>query len=338
MEKRIVDIDVVRGFAVAGLPVVNLGLTVGKTHYPTAGPLASVIYDDLFLHRFVTIFTFLFGVSFALVLHGASERAARPRLVLVRRLVALIAFGVFQLFLLDGNLQLFIYAVLGLVVLLPVSYLPRPAMPTIAVVLLLFSLPFAGEGLGVGAAVKLVSISMALLVLGASVVAYGIHADLPRRGPEIRTVFLIAAPLAVVTNVLNHGATTVFGSVIDELAMLSTSVAYVTGLLLLLRTRARRPLVAVLSPLGRMALTNFLVQAAAATVFAAVVVDIRDWNYVAITFGLTILFVAVQSVLCTLWLRRFRYGPFEWLWRCATWLTVVPIGSTPTLSSEGTPS
>ncbi|WP_414672973.1 DUF418 domain-containing protein [Kribbella sp.] len=25
------------------------------------------------------------------------------------------------------------------------------------------------------------------------------------------------------------------------------------------------------------------------------------------------------------WLRRFRYGPVGWLWRCATWLRIVPM-------------
>lgn len=322
MAERIPDIDVVRGFAITGLPVINLGLTVGKSHYPVPGPISSVIYHDLFLHRFVTIFCFLFGLSFALVLRAAAERAPRPRLVLARRLAMLLAFGIFQLFLLDGNLQLVVYATLGLVLLLPASYLPRRVVLALATGLLFVSVPFADSG--VGEAVKILAITSGLLLLGATVVNYRIQDELPRHTAAIRTVFLIAAALAIVANVLHSDTVTVSGSAVGEVAMLATSVAYVTGLLLLLRTRARRALVAALAPLGRMALTNFLVQAAAAVAFAAAF-DVAGWNYSAVTFGCTEAFVVAQAVFCAWWLRRFRYGPCEWLWRCATWLTLVPM-------------
>ncbi|WP_263399834.1 DUF418 domain-containing protein [Saccharopolyspora pogona] len=26
-----------------------------------------------------------------------------------------------------------------------------------------------------------------------------------------------------------------------------------------------------------------------------------------------------------MWLARFRYGPLEWVWRCATWWSIVPL-------------
>ena len=43
----------------------------------------------------------------------------------------------------------------------------------------------------------------------------------------------------------------------------------------------------------------------------------------AIVLGRGIL--AAQAVLSPLWLRRFRYGPMEWLWRCVTWWRWMPI-------------
>ncbi|MFI1917733.1 DUF418 domain-containing protein [Nocardia sp. NPDC020380] len=330
MAKRIPEIDAVRGLALCGLPVVNFGLTVGKKDYPVADSIEAALYNDLFLHRFVTIFCLLFGLSFGLVLHSAAEHVPRPRLVLVRRLLALLAFGVFQVFLLDGNLQLVVYASFGLVVLLPISYLPRRGMLVAGIVFLLVSLPFLGEG--DGQFVKIPAITAGLLILGATAVEYGIHADPARWGKQIRAAFLIALPVAIAGNAVDPDSGTVLGSVVEEFAMLATSTVYVTGLLLLLRTGMRRPMLAALSPLGRMALTNFLVQAAAATIFAAVC-DIRAWNYAVVTFGFTALFVAVQAILCTYWLRTFRYGPCEWLWRCATWLTVVPLRRNPVGSS-----
>ena len=34
---------------------------------------------------------------------------------------------------------------------------------------------------------------------------------------------------------------------------------------------------------------------------------------------LAVAILAVQSVLSRLWLRSFRYGPLEWVWRSVTW-------------------
>ncbi|MGW5019521.1 DUF418 domain-containing protein [Streptomyces cacaoi] len=326
---RIPELDVVRGFALTGLPLVNLALTVGESSYPEPGAVSSFIQDNLVLHRFVIIFTFLFGVSFALILDSAPGRTARPRLVLIRRLVTLFAIGVVQLFALDGNLQLAIYAVLGLAVLLPLSFATRRAQLTVGLALLAASTAIvADDGQSAAYGVKMVLTSCGLVALGASAVRYGIHTDAADRSRQLRAVFLIASALAVTTLVLRPDTTSAFGSVLSDLRLLSTSTVHVTGLLFLLSTGIAAALTTALAPLGRMALTCFLTQAVAAVVFAALV-DVRGWNYAALTFGGTALFVAAQSVACSWWLRHFRYGPVEWLWRCATWLRMVPLRRVP---------
>ncbi|TQJ04636.1 DUF418 domain-containing protein [Amycolatopsis cihanbeyliensis] len=326
--RRIPEIDVVRGFALAGLPLVNLMLTVGENRYPDPDAFSAFVYHDLVYQRFLSIFCFLFGVSFALILRSASGRAERPRLVLARRLVVLLAIGIVQLLVLDGNLQLAVYAVLGLVVLLPLSYLPRHVQLVVGLALLAASMPIVEpDPEHAGNPLKVLAEWSGLLAIGASTVRYGIHADLARRGRQLRTALLVSVTLAVISNLLRLDPANVLGSVLAEIRLLSTSATYVVALLLLLRTRAVTALSAVFAPLGRMALTCFLTQAAAAMVFAALV-DVRGWNYAAVTFGCTTAFVVAQAAVCAWWLRRYRYGPVEWLWRCATWLDVVPMRRT----------
>jgi uncharacterized protein len=41
-------------------------------------------------------------------------------------------------------------------------------------------------------------------------------------------------------------------------------------------------------------------------------------------FGLAVLVFIFLAALSTLWLRRYRYGPLEWLWRCGTYWEVLP--------------
>lgn len=324
MTRRIPDIDVVRGLALAGLPLVNLALTFGDG-FPAPDPLSSFIYDNLVYQRFLTIFCFLFGVSFALILESASRRAPRPRLLLVRRLAALFAIGVFQALALDGNLQLAVYAVLGLAALLPLSYLPRRYVLLAGLVLVAASMPITElDPQSHGSPVKVLLEWSGLLALGYSSVRYGLHTGLARHGRRLLVCLTAATALAAISIVVQPDTGTIPGAVLAEAGLLATSAAYVLGTLLLLRTRAAAALTAFLAPIGRMALTCFLTQAAAAVAFAALA-DVQDWNYAALTFGGTAILITAQSLACTLWLSHFRYGPVEWTWRCATELKPVPM-------------
>src|SRR5690606_22107236 len=69
---------------------------------------------------------------------------------------------------------------------------------------------------------------------------------------------------------------------------------------------------------GRMALTNYLLQTIACTTL------FYGFDYFATVprigqVGIVVAIWIFQVGLSTLWLRRFRFGPFEWLWRCLTY-------------------
>lgn len=80
-------------------------------------------------------------------------------------------------------------------------------------------------------------------------------------------------------------------------------------------TRARRVL-QVFAPLGRMAFTNYLMQS---VIFSSVFFGyglgyFGRWR-AAETLLFGVIVYACQIVLSTWWLRRYRFGPVEWLWR-----------------------
>ncbi len=95
--------------------------------------------------------------------------------------------------------------------------------------------------------------------------------------------------------------------------------------LLFLRPGGRRWL-APFTYVGRMALTNYILQSAVCTwIF---------YSYGLALFGevaplpglaLSVAIYALQVVLSALWLRRFRFGPLEWLWRSLTYLRPQPV-------------
>lgn len=89
--------------------------------------------------------------------------------------------------------------------------------------------------------------------------------------------------------------------------------------------RAQRWL-AWLSPLGRMALTNYLTH--------SLILTSVFYGYAGNWFGhidrapqmlIVVAIIAVQAVVCRIWLQHFRYGPMEWLWRSATYLKWQPL-------------
>lgn len=93
------------------------------------------------------------------------------------------------------------------------------------------------------------------------------------------------------------------------------ALAYASAVLLFSRTRRAGPLPA-LAAAGQMALTNYLLQ--------SLVLGFVFYGYGLGLFGrmgaaeaacLGVALYAAQLQLSRIWLRHFRFGPFEWLWR-----------------------
>jgi len=89
-----------------------------------------------------------------------------------------------------------------------------------------------------------------------------------------------------------------------------------------LGSRLFRPIAAV----GRMALTNYLLQSLiCTTLFYSYGFALFGKIGPAVGLGITVLIYACQVPLSALWLRRFRFGPVEWLWRSWTYARWQPL-------------
>jgi len=103
---------------------------------------------------------------------------------------------------------------------------------------------------------------------------------------------------------------------LGELAMLGLAAAYASIAVLLMQRPAGRRALLVLAPVGRMPLTTYLCQSVAATfVFYGWGLDRAGRLGAAGCLGVSIVIFALQIAAAHLWLRRFRFGPAEWLWR-----------------------
>ena len=175
-----------------------------------------------------------------------------------------------------------------------------------------------------------------LFVIGAALSSYRVPQRLPEQSGRLITLLAVFVVLSVACYGLLQAGGPAFGGLVLVLA-LPMSFAYMTGLLLLLRTPLGRPLAAALAPFGRMALTNYLMQTVL-FVLAGHALGLADSSAWGTALALTAVILVCQMLLSAWWLRTFRYGPLEWVWRCATWGRRVPFRrSAPPASAGGEP-
>lgn len=114
--------------------------------------------------------------------------------------------------------------------------------------------------------------------------------------------------------------------VFAEFRRLTLTVGHASLIMLLFRSRLVPWLMKALANVGQMAFTNYLMQSI-----------ICNWFFYGYSFGnynklkfhqLYYVVGAVwvfQLILSSIWLRYFRFGPFEWLWRSLTYWKKQPM-------------
>ncbi len=322
--RRIVALDVIRGFALCGIllaniqPIANAGAVVISEAPSGHHDGGDAWLGLLVVQRFFPIFSLLFGIGFSLLLRASTNRTTSPRLLLLRRLLALLVIGAAHFLLLWRGDILSTYAVVGILVLLPSTWLPRAVVAGLGGAFLGASLVL-GDG-----RFTLVS---GLFLLGTTLVRYGVidRIEQSTRHPALLGLGLAAAAGPTVwwqaglqaTDPAFHLALTVAGLLLGG--------TYVCALLLLLKSPLRQAVQTVFAPLGRMALTNYLT----ATLLVLATRNIlgsppETWS-IRTVLVIAGVILTVQWIWSTLWLRRYHQGLLEWLWRWATCLRRPPL-------------
>jgi uncharacterized protein len=113
---------------------------------------------------------------------------------------------------------------------------------------------------------------------------------------------------------------------LNSIGSIFVALGHISALMLLYRGGILRGMLERLAAVGRLALTNYVAQTLISTFFfygwglgffAALE---RQWLFV---FVVSIW--SLQLAWSPLWLRHFRYGPAEWLWRTLTYMQFQPL-------------
>ncbi|MGH9961090.1 MAG: DUF418 domain-containing protein, partial [Pyrinomonadaceae bacterium] len=177
------------------------------------------------------------------------------------------------------------------------------------------------------------------LLLGLCAASALVLADLKGHKALLRTLLIVGAIVGIGGNIIVAGKyldpvapgsfpISFLRRFITELGYLGLTLAYASGLALLFQTSRWERHLRLLAPVGRMALTCYLLQ----TLFGL-------WLFYGFMPGpglmgkigpvwLVLVCVggyAVQVWFASLWLRHFRFGPAEWLWRSLTYWKMQPL-------------
>jgi uncharacterized protein len=346
-EDRLAAVDILRGIALFGVMAINLVFEFRVSIFeqllppdPSEAPLDRAIADLLdqavSLKAFA-LFSLLFGIGLAIQF---DRLATKPRaILLLRRLLALLAFGLIHLILIWNGDILTEYALAGLLVL-PLLYGPRWLLAGGVLVLLAvfanssFSrlLPLhdatwlahhvveARRVYATGSVAEILSFRMheiaaiaplhvwvfprtlALFLLGVLVWRMEI---VQRASEHRRALFGVAIVALILTMLVGRPLSTV-----------TLALAYAAIIVALVSSPWRANLLGWAAPLGRMAFTNYIVQSLIfGFVFYGYGLGLFGQLRVSTALAFGIAVYAAQVVFSRWWLNLYRFGPLEWLWR-----------------------
>lgn len=401
LSERIQTIDILRGFALFGILLVNLHLFSHPVQelligYDDVGPLLDRIVAlgiQVFAEsKFYPIFSFLFGLGFALQVQRTEERGSPFLPLYARRLFILLLIGLAHaVFVWVGDI-LVLYAVLGAILLLFFrKRSPRTLLVWAGVFLTLavllpaglsglamlakltpagaaeVSASYAASDAGLRAeaakadiiyatgsfaeitaqrlsdlrlmysvAIFLAFNAFAMFLLGLYAGRRGIFRNVSAHAPLLKKVFWWGCALGLSSSfvhaMVSHGPEFALPTWLDILANTARTLGapvlalgYIAGLTLLLQHAAWRARLGPLAAVGRMALTNYLMQSLiATTLFYGYGFGLFGQVGPGLGLLITVAIYGLQIPLSAWWLRHFQFGPVEWLWRTLTYLRPQP--------------
>ncbi|MGN7306035.1 DUF418 domain-containing protein [Bacillus subtilis] len=372
LRERVHFLDIVRGFALLGIIIVNYFLIVDSVK---GFEMAS---DDV-LHKlvswfaegkFVTLFSFLFGVGFMIFMDRAAQKVDSPNKLFARRLSILLGFGILHItFVWVGDILAF-YAVSGFLLL---AFYKRTAKTVlrwiIALIVFQFLTPvftmlynvintagsknpnfseftlFSHSSLTymesistrwtdmvtmAAGSFSMIYSMFLMFLLGVYFVKMEFFKDMEAKKPIWKRIWIISTIAFLITqssilldmfNLSENMLWKDISSVLGQNGGLTGSMFYMStfAMLFLYVPQLRDPMM-IFTKVGRMSLTCYLLHSIIGTVlFLRYGFGLADHIQSAGTFMFSLAVYFVLMSFSTLWLKRFRYGPMELVWRKLTY-------------------
>ena len=396
-ERRLDAVDMVRGFALFGVLLVNMynfGASDPLNWGAPIDELAFSVKRFFFETKSWRLFSFLFGFGFALQMLRAEQRGASFLPFYLRRLAVLFVIGMAHALLYDGDILMY-YAELGLILVLFRKVPPNVLLVVSAILIMAFPVERAVTSLiegpqnisspdvrlekarerleerrqshvySVGSIGDVMAhnaqaippnvvtdlrgsesalATFAMFLLGLYAGRRRIFHDVEAHRVLIQRVFVWGLSIGLLSmsgeRILHLTVGYSIFSSVQEATVLqqfigdtlfafgSTALClgYAAAITLAAQHDGWKRIVSPLGAVGRLALTTYIVQTLMfTTLFYGYAFGQVFRIGPATVTAYALLFFSIQIVACAWWVRRFRFGPMEWLWRTLSYLRVQPI-------------
>ncbi|TQR28436.1 DUF418 domain-containing protein [Lysinibacillus sphaericus] len=331
LNKRIDTLDYLRGFALLGIILVNIPALLWIKTPDTSIDIAYNRFLILFVEgKFFSIFSFLFGVGFYIFISRAMAKNNNAYLLFIRRIIILLLIGLVHFYFQPGE-ALTVYAIFGLIAL-PFYKVCKEINVTLGLILLAVT---AYHGIKI-------AMPFPLILLGLAAGQYRIFEKIHDNRKSILTftfiMFMISiGGLLYQWNYVPEAMVNIDNMTTDEMTEHMTNIEkfsliglqfspfvsafYVGLLMLLLKLPLWQTLLSPLKDYGRMALTNYLGQTALILLIGNAFDLIGNIRFIQ-SLWICISIYIFQLLFSKIWLKYFKFGPLEWLWRMGTYWTV----------------
>lgn len=326
IQKRYQVLNTLRGFAICGILFVNMP-SIFAAEWPQLKPNqwhTKVVYDLFIQNRFFPLFCLIFGVGFAIFWSRLQAKTSNPRLIMMRRFLTLLIIGALHQILQPGE-ALLPYALTALIILLPLTFIPEKYLHiislTLGLIILIATIIFIGNGPALIPSLFLIGTYLGLPTKTGNPLIENLE-TLAKWHPIVAviTTLLSAIGIYISFNNLEYYLNDSFIAILGITMM----TGYVFWIITILNTSLGSIISSFFSPLGRMALTNYV----SATIIMHIILIISKqfsvvWDdsnqmWLWMTFT-SIMIIVFQWVISTLYLQYFKQGPLEKIWRDITY-------------------
>ncbi|WP_416148329.1 DUF418 domain-containing protein [Salipaludibacillus sp. HK11] len=381
VNERLLELDVLRGIALFGILVVNMKYFATPVLYlemlglnwwdDSLNLTFKLLVQLVFEFKFISMFSFLFGVGFALFLSRAEKKGISGFPLMKRRLLFLLVVGLVHLFFIWYGDILTIYALLGFLLLFflkkKLKLIIRWAFCFIIFPVVLYSLTivfdldntsqiyniegimeravyaytegtmfdiFVQRVVDIAAIyhghIFIIPTVFGMFLLGVYAWKSGIISNAKQQTHRIKQVrnrsLLIGLPFVVVSSLagIYDGSMSSQYFIIQNLGNSisgpAIAIFYMSSIFLLLQKDYWRRMLAFLQPIGRMAFTNYLFQSVICTMifYSYGLGQFGNVGY-ARGFLLAMIIFFFQVIFSYYYLKSFKMGPVEFLWRKYTY-------------------
>ncbi|MFD4416349.1 DUF418 domain-containing protein [Bacillus safensis] len=372
LRERVHFLDIVRGFALMGIILVNYFLIVdsAKGFDMQSNDVFHNVVNWFASGKFITLFSFLFGVGFMIFMDRAAQKVDSPNKLFARRLTILLGFGLLHLtfvwigdilayYAVAGFLLLFFYKRTAKTILYWLITLFVIQLLTPIFTMLLNTVSSGSSGKPDFADFELIShnsltylasigdrwtdmVTMAsssfstvysmffMFLLGVYFVKMEFFKNMEAKKTIWNRIWIIFAIAFLITQgstiiaAVNPFENTLWvniASALEQNGGLTGSMFYMSTLaMLFFHVPQLRGALMVFTKVGRMSLTCYLLHSIIGTMlFLKYGAGLADHLHPVGTFMIGLGVYVFLVLFSTLWLKRFKYGPMEFIWRQLTY-------------------